>query len=67
MVKESNSDNHLSDELLEVLGMRLINIQNRLCVQMQRKGIKQDWIGFTALNGFNNKKYELKVCMKELE
>lgn len=67
MVEENNSNNHLRDELLEVLGMRLIDIQNKLCIQMQRKGVKQDWIGFTALNGFNNKKYELKVCMKELE
>lgn len=56
-----------SDELLEVLGMRLIDIQNKLMIQMEVKGVKSDWIGFSAINGFNNKKYELKVCMRELE
>ncbi|MBR3213185.1 MAG: hypothetical protein IKF79_01600 [Methanosphaera sp.] len=56
-----------SDELLEVLGMRLIDIQNKLMVQMEVKGVKSDWIGFSAINGFNNKTYELRVCMRELE
>lgn len=56
-----------SEELLEVLGMRLIDIQNRLMIQMEAKGVTQDWIGFKALNGFNNKQYELKICMRELE
>ena len=56
-----------SDELLEVLGMRLIDIQNKLCLQMEAKGVKQDWIGFKAMNGFNNKQYELRICMRELE
>ena len=56
-----------SDELLEVLGMRLIDIQNKLCIQMELKGVKEDYIGFKAINGFNNKQYELKVCMKEVE
>jgi len=58
---------HPSDELLEVLGMRLIDIQNKLCIQMELKGVKQDYIAFKAMNGFNNKQYELKVCMKEVE
>ena len=56
-----------SEELLEVLGMRLIDIQNQLMIQMETKGVTQDWIGFKALNGFNNKQYELKICMRELE
>lgn len=56
-----------SDELLEVLGMRLIDIQNKLCIQMEAKGVKQDYIAFKAMNGFNNKQYELRVCMKEVE
>ena len=56
-----------SDELLDVLGMRLIDIQNKLCMQMEAKGVKSDWIGFKAMNGFNNKQYELKVYMKEIE
>ena len=56
-----------SDELLEVLGMRLIDIQNKLMIQMEAKGVTQDWIGFKAMNGFNNKQYELRVCMKEVE
>jgi len=56
-----------SDELLEVLGMRLIDIQNKLMIQMDAKGVTQDWIGFKAMNGFNNKQYELKICMRELE
>ena len=56
-----------SDELLEVLGMRLIDIQNKLCIQMELKGVKEDYIGFKAINGFNNKQYELKVCMRELK
>ena len=56
-----------SDELLEVLGMRLIDIQNKLMLQMEAKDVKQDWIGFKAMNGFNNKQYELRVCMRELE
>lgn len=56
-----------SDELLEVLGMRLIDIQNKLCIQMELKGVKEDYIAFKAINGFNNKQYELKVCMRELK
>lgn len=56
-----------SDELLDVLGMRLIDIQNKLMLQMEAKGVSQDWIGFKAMNGFNNKQYELKICMRELE
>lgn len=56
-----------SDELLEVLGMRLIDIQNALCLQMISKGVKKDWIGFDAINGFNSKKYRLRICMEELE
>ena len=56
-----------SDKLLEVLGMRLIDIQNKLMIQMEAKGVTQDWIGFKAMNGFNNKQYELKICMRELE
>ena len=56
-----------SDELLEVLGMRLIDIQNKLCLQLEAKGVKQDYIAFKAINGFNNKQYELKVCMRELK
>ena len=55
-----------SDELLEVLGMRLIDIQNKLCLQMETKGVKEDWIGFKAVSGMNNKFYELRVYMKEV-
>ena len=56
-----------SDELLEVLGMRLSDIQNKLMIQMEVKGVTQDYIAFKAMNGFNNKQYELRVCMKEVE
>lgn len=56
-----------SDELLEVLGMRLIDIQNKLMIQMEIKGVKEDYIAFKSMNGFNNKQYELRVCMRELE
>ena len=56
-----------SDELLDVLGMRLIDIQNKLMLQMEAKGVSQNWIGFKAMNGFNNKQYGLKICMRELE
>ena len=35
-------------------------------IQMEAKGVKQDWIGFKAMNGFNSKQYELRICMREL-
>ena len=67
MVEKDNKYAPPSDELLEVLGMRLIDIQNKLCIQMELKGVKEDYIAFKAINGFNNKQYELKVCTRELK
>ena len=56
-----------SDELLEVLGMRLYDIQNLLCSQMMRNGMKKDYIQYKAHNGLNNKQYKLTVCLEEIE
>lgn len=56
-----------SDELLEVLGMRLYDIQNLLCSQMMRNGKKKDYIQYKAHNGLNNKQYKLTVCLEEIE
>ena len=56
-----------SDELLEILGMRLYDIQNQLCSQMMKKGKKKDYIQYNAHNGLNNKQYKLTVCLEEIE
>ena len=56
-----------SDELLEVLGMSLYDIQNLLCSQMMKKGKKKDYIQYKARNGFNNKQYKITVCVEEIE
>ena len=55
-----------SDELLEVLGMRLIDIQNRLCLQVMENGKKKDYIQYDAINGFNNKHYRFTVSIEEI-
>ena len=55
------------EALMEVLSMSLYDIMNRLCDQMMKKEIKQDWIGFQAINGIDHKKYDLKVCLKVVE
>lgn len=56
-----------SDELLEVLGMRLIDIQNQLLYQLEAKQSDCEYIQFKAINGFNNKCYKLTCCLKEIE
>lgn len=56
-----------SDELLEVLGMRLIDIQNKLMLQMMAKESDCEYIQFNAINGFNSKTYQLTCCLKEIE
>ena len=56
-----------SDELLEILGMSLYDIQNLLCSQMMKNGKKKDYIQYKAHNGLNNKQYKLTVCLEEIE
>lgn len=56
-----------SDELLEILGMSLYDIQNQLCSQMMKKGKKKDYIQYKAHNGLNNKQYKITVCVEEIE
>ena len=56
-----------SDELLEILDMRLYDIQNQLCSQMMRTGKKKDYIQYKAHNGLNNKQYKITVCLEEIE
>lgn len=55
------------DNLHEVLSMSLYDIMNNLCIQMDEKGLTEEWIGFRALNGIDKKYYELKVCLKKIE
>ena len=56
-----------SDELLEVLGMRLIDIMNKLAIQMEVNDKKEDYIAVKGVNGFNNRFYCLTVKLKEIE
>lgn len=56
-----------SDELLEILGMSLYDIQNQLCSQMMKNGKKKDYIQYKAHNGLNNKQYKITVCLEEIE
>lgn len=56
-----------SDELLEVLGMRLIDIMNKLAVQMEANGKQEDYIAFKGVNGFTNKFYYMTVNLKEIK
>ena len=56
-----------NDELLEVLGMRVIDVMNRLCLQLEHKKEKEDYIQFKGVNGFSSKCYELTISLKELE
>ena len=56
-----------SDDLLEILGMRLYDIQNQLCSQMMKTGKKKDYIQYKARNGINNKFYTITVCCEEIE
>ena len=55
-----------SDELLEILGMRLYDIQNQLVSQMLN-GKKKDYIQYKAVSGLNNKFYKITVCVEEVE
>lgn len=55
------------EQLHKVLKMSLYDIMNKLCDQMMKKGINEDWIGFQAINGIDHKKYDLKVCLKVVE
>jgi len=55
-----------SDELLEVLGMRLYDIQNKLVSQMMQEGKDKDYIEYHARNGLNNKFYRIRVCCEEI-
>lgn len=57
-----------SDELLEVLGMRVIDVMNKLCLQLECKdGVDEEYIRFKGVNGFSNKFYELTISLKEIE
>ena len=56
-----------SDELLEILGMRLYDIMNQLCSQMMRNGSTEDYIEFNCHNGLNGKFYRMKVSLEELD
>ena len=56
-----------SEELLEVLGMRLYDIQNQLCSQMLKTGKTKDYIQYKAVSGLNNKYYKITVCLEEIE
>ncbi len=56
-----------SDELLDILSMRLYDIQNQLCSQMMRTGKTKDYIQYKAHNGLNNKQYQITVCIEEIE
>jgi len=60
-------DGSEKEALQEVLSMSLYDIMNRLCEQMMKKGVKQDWIGFQAINGIDHQRYDLKVCLKVVE
>ena len=55
-----------SDDLLEILGMRLYDIQNELCSQMMITGKSKDYIQYKARNGINNKFYTITVCVEEV-
>ena len=52
-----------SDELLDVLGMRLIDIMNQLVSQMMKNGKTEDYIELDCHNGITNDFYNLKVIM----
>lgn len=55
-----------SDELLEVLSMRLYDVMNQLCSQMMRTGKSEDYIEFNCHNGLNGKFYKMNVSLEEL-
>ena len=55
------------EDLLDVLGMRLYDIQNALGEQIMKNGKKKDYISYESLNGFNNKWYKVTVCMEEVK
>lgn len=56
-----------SDELLEVLGMRLYDIMNQLCSQMMRNGKTEEYIEIKCHNGLNNDFYKLNVSLVKLK
>lgn len=55
-----------SEGLLEILGMRLYDIQNQLVSQMLN-GKKKDFIQYKAVSGLTNKFYKVTVCVEEIE
>lgn len=56
-----------SDELLEVLDMRLYDIMNQLVSQMMRNGKDEDYIEFKAHNGISGDFYLLNVSVKKMD
>ena len=46
-----------SDELLEILGMRLYDVMNQLVSQMMKTGKDEDYIEFKAHNGISGDFY----------
>ena len=64
---EKGMDQSEKDELHRVLSMSLYDIMNNLCIQMDKKGTDEDWIGFKALNGIDKEYYELKVTLKKVK
>lgn len=55
------------EQVVNVLGMSLYDIVNRLCSQMMDNGIDEDYIGFKAVNGIDKETYELKVTLKKVK
>jgi hypothetical protein len=56
-----------SDELLDVLGMRLYDIMNQLCSQMMRTSKDEDYIEFKAHNGITGEYYLMNVSLKKIK
>ncbi|MBR2558027.1 MAG: hypothetical protein IKE95_06660 [Methanobrevibacter sp.] len=55
-----------SDELLEILGMRLYDVMNQLVSQMMKTGKDEDYIEFKAHNGISGDFYLLNVTVKKV-
>lgn len=55
------------EALLEVLAMRLYDIQNRLAIQLETKESKKEYIQYKAVSGLNGKFYKFTVCCEEIE
>lgn len=66
MKEDIGKYNPPSEELLDILGMRLYDIQNQLVSQMMKNGKAKDYIEYKAHNGLNNKFYRVRVCCEEI-